>query len=98
MMQFSDGRIHHPSTMIICGPRNSAKTTFAQKILEHSQSAFKTSAPAFLVLIYETWQKPNDEMLQRKYINLSIKGLSDVDYLKEIFTKDKKQRWCTFNN
>ena len=91
MMQFYDGRIHHPSTMIISGLSNSGKTTFTQKILEHSQSVFKPSAPAFVVLIYESWQSSYDEMLQRKYINLSIKGLSDIDYLKEIFTENKNK-------
>ena len=88
MMQFYDGRIHHPSTVIISGPSNSGKTTFTQKILEHSQSVFKPSAPSFVVLIYETWQNSYDEMLQRKYINLSIKGLSDIEYLKEIIYRE----------
>ena len=91
MIQFYDGRIRHPSTVIIPGPSNSGKTTFTQKILEHSQSVCKPSAPAFVVLIYETWQNSYDEMLQRKYINLSIKGLSDIDYLKEIFTENKNK-------
>ena len=85
MIQFYDGRIHHPSTMIISGPSNSEKTTFTQKILVHSQSVFKLSAHAFVVLIFETWQNAYDEMLQRKYINLSMNGLSDIDYLKEIY-------------
>ena len=32
-----------------------------------------------------------DEMLQHNYIHLAIKGLSDIDYLKEIFEENKSK-------
>ena len=90
-MQVYDGRLHHPSTMIICGPSCSGKTTFTKKILEHSNSIFSPYPPRFVVLIYETWQCCYDEMLQQKYIHLAIKGLSDMNYLKEIFEDNKSK-------
>ena len=78
-MQLYDGRLHHPSTMLICGPSNSGKTTFTKKILKYSNSLFTPYPPRFVVLVYETWQSSYDEMLQHNYIHLAIKGLSDID-------------------
>ena len=90
-MQLHDARLHHPSTMLICGPSNSGKTTFTKKILKHSNSLFTPYPPKFVVLVYETWQSCYDEMLQNNYIHLAIKGLSDIDYLKEIFEENKSK-------
>ena len=77
--------------MLICGPSNSGKTTFTKKILKHSNSLFTPYPPKFVVLVYETWQSCYDEMLQNNYIHLAIKGLSDIDYLKEIFEENKSK-------
>ena len=90
-MQLYDGILHYPSTMLICGPSNSGKTTFTKKILKYSNSLFTPYPPRFVVLVYETWQSSYDEMLQHNYIHLAIKGLSDIDYLKEIFEENKSK-------
>ena len=63
--------------------------TFTQKMLEYPQSIFNPSPPAFVVLIYETWQNSYDVMLEHKYRNLSITGILDIEYLKQIFTENK---------
>ena len=90
-MQLHDARLHHPSTMLICGPSNSGKITFTKEILKHSDPLYTPHPPKFVVLVYETWQSTYDEMLQHNYIHLAIKGLSDIDYLKEIFEENKSK-------
>ena len=85
-----DGRIHHPSTMLICGPSGSGKTHFTQNLLEYGEELFKPKKPAFTILIYDTWQNNYDDMLTKSLIDLTIKGLPDIDYLKEIFEEHKE--------
>ena len=65
------------------------KTTFTLNLLKNAESLFKPSRPGFTILIYETWQSCYDIMLEKKLINLSIKGFENIDYLKELFEENK---------
>ena len=67
------------------------KTTFTLKLLENAQSLFRPTRPGFTILIYETWQSCYDKMLEKKLINLSIKGFENMDYLKELFEENKEK-------
>ena len=50
---------------------------------------FKPAPPTFVILIYESWQKSYDIMQEQKLIHLSIKGLDNMEYLKELFEENK---------
>ena len=90
-MQSYDSRIAHPSTMLICGPSGSGKTSFTLKLLEYSKDIFKPCNPAFVILIYETWQSSYDIMIENNWVNQSIKGLTNMNYLKEVFEENKEK-------
>ena len=89
MQNTYDSRIYHPSTMLICGPSGSGKTNFTHKLLEHADVLFRPCKPAFVILIYETWQSSYDDMIEKKMVNLSIKGFNNIEYLKELFEENK---------
>ena len=75
--------------MLICGSSGSGKTNFTLKLLEHSDVMFRPNRPSFVILIYETWQSSYDVMLEKKLVNLSIKGFNNIEYLKELFEENK---------
>ena len=88
-MEINESRDFHPSTMLICGPSGSGKTSFTLNLLEWGNMIFNPHKPAFVILIYETWQSCYDVMLEKQLINLSIKGFNNIDYLKELFEQNK---------
>ena len=88
-MQIYDSRIYHPSTMLICGSSGSGKTNFTLNLLEHADVMFRPNRPSFVILIYETWQSSYDVMVEKKLVNLSIKGFNNIEYLKELFEENK---------
>ena len=88
-MTVYDSRLFHPSTMLIVGPSSSGKTTFTLNLLEHKDSIFRDNGPGFVILIYETWQSSYDVMVNNKLVDLSIKWLDNIEYLKELFTENK---------
>ena len=90
-MEIHDSRIYHPSTMLICGPSGSGKTSFTLNLLENSSIMFRPKQPAFTILIYETWQPSYDIMVEKKLVNMAIKGFSNIDYLKELFEENKER-------
>ena len=65
------------------------KTSFTVKLLENRDILFKPNPPSFVVLIYESWQKSYYDMQEQKLIHLSIKGLDNMEYLKELFEENK---------
>ena len=87
--QVYDGRLFHPSTMLVCGPSGSGKTCFTKRLLQMSKEMFKPCHPAFVILVYDTWQESYKDMVSNGLVNLTIKGLSDFDYLKELFEEYK---------
>ena len=89
-MEAYDVRLCHPCTMLISGPSGSGKTYFTKSLLECSESIFKPSKPNFNILIYHTWQNVYQEMQDNNLIHMSINGLSDFDYLKEVFEQHKE--------
>ncbi len=91
MQKVYDARIFHPSTMLICGPSGSGKTNFTLNLLENADVMFRPCRPSFIILIYETWQPSYDIMLEKKLINLSIKGFNNIEYLKELFEENKEK-------
>ena len=68
-MKIYDSRFFHPSTMLICGPSGSGKTSFTLNLLEWGNMIFNPHKPAFVILIYETWQSCYDVMLEKQLIN-----------------------------
>jgi len=89
-METYDVRLHHPSTMLVTGPSGSGKTYFVKKLLECDHSIFKPHKPGFIILVYHTWQDIYQQMLDNGLINMCINGLTDYDYIKEVFEEHKE--------
>ena len=61
------------------------KNYFYTYHLEYADSIFRPVGSGFTILIYETWKSCYDVMLAKNLINLSIKGLDNMDNLKDEF-------------
>ena len=88
-MQTYDARLYHPSTILVCGPTGSGKTCFTNQLLKYSNMMFQPSAPSFRILVYDTWQDNYDIMVKNNVIDLCLKGLPNIDYLKEVLDEHK---------
>ena len=55
---------------------------------------FQPYTPAYVILIYDTWQASYEDMIKHKLVDLTLHGLPDEEYLKEIFDRYKNDGGC----
>ena len=87
--QIFDPRLHHPSTILVCGPSGSGKSCFTKSLIESSGVIFQPSSPKFVILIYDVWQELYDYFVEKNLVHLTIKGLDDFEYLKEVLIEKR---------
>ena len=83
-----DARLHHPSTMLVCGPSGSGKSYFTKSLIESSEVLFQPSSPKSVILIYDVWQDLY-EYFEENLVHLTIKGLDDFLYIKVVLLEKK---------
>ena len=69
----------------------SGKTYFSKKLIENVNKVFKPTPPKYIILIYEEWQNMYDTLVDNKHVHLTMKGIEDFDYLKELMIEKKDQ-------
>ena len=84
-----DPRLRHPSTMLVCGPSGSGKSYFTKSLIELSEVLFQPTSPKFVILIYDVWQELYDYFVEKNLVHLTIKGLDDFQYIKEVLLEKK---------
>ena len=89
VLNLYDARLKHPSTMLISGVSRSGKTCFSKKLIENVNKIFKLTPPKYIILIYEEWQNMYDTLVENKHVHLTMKGIEDFDYLKELMIEKK---------
>ena len=91
LLKTYDARLSHPSTILISGVSRSGKTCFSKKLIENVNKVFKPTPPKYIILIYEEWQNMYDTLVDNKHVHLTMKGIEDFDYLKELMIEKKDQ-------
>ena len=91
LLKTYDARLSHPSTILISGVSRSGKTCFSKKLIENVNKVFKPTPPKYIILIYEEWQNMYDTLVDNKHVHLTMKGIDDFDYLKELMIEKKDQ-------
>ena len=91
LLKTYDARLSHPSTILISGVSRSGKTCFSKKLIENVNKVFKPTPPKYIILIYEEWQNMYDTLVENKHVHLTMKGIEDFDYLKELMIEKKDQ-------
>ena len=91
LLKTYDARLSHPSTILISGVSRSGKTCFSKKLIENVTKVFKPTPPKYIILIYEEWQNMYDTLVENKHVHLTMKGIEDFDYLKELMIEKKDQ-------
>ena len=84
-----DARLYHPSTMLVCGPSGSGKSYFTKSLIESSEVLFQPTSPKFVILIYDVWQDLYEYFVEKNLVHLTVKGLDDFQYIKEVLLEKK---------
>lgn len=87
-----------PTTILVCGPTNSGKTTFVKQLLETSSVMFKEPPVSVIYCYGSVWQPIFNEM-ENSVKNISFhKGLPTKDDLVEIHDSDKRHFICVVDD
>ena len=88
-IQSYDARIHRPSTILISGPSGAGKTNLTKCIPQHAKVIFRPESPKHVVLVYDVWQNIYQYLVDNGLVHQTLKGLGDIEYLKEVFEEHK---------
>ena len=89
LQKIYDARLHHPSTILVCGPTSSGKSCFSKKLIELSHNIFQPNTSKYVILIYDVWQETYDFLIEKNLVQLAIKGIEDFEYLEDILSEKK---------
>lgn len=73
-----------PSSLLVCGPSNSGKTSFVERLLENASLMFKTPPKSILYCYGSVWQPIFDEMEKCVKNIRFFKGLPTEDEFLDI--------------
>jgi len=77
-------QLETPTTIMVCGPTNSGKTTFVKRLLENASVMFK-EAPTYILYCYgSVWQTIFTEMQRSIERILFHEGIPSKEDLIEI--------------